>query len=179
MSHVGEPEFYHSLAAGFSADSTILMEGVTDNQNLLTNRITYRRMATSLGLAPQEKQFKPNPVQMVRADIDIDQFTPNTIGFLNLTMLLHTKGITLQNVLQLMQYPQPPGFEKQLFDDLLGKRNRHLLREIREHLLQTDNLVVPWGAAHMPELAREIQKSGFRLATRQEYVAIRFGKHKK
>ena len=178
MSHIGEPEFYHSLSRSFPTNSTILMEGVTDDKNLLTNRITYKRVANSLGLSQQVKEFKPSPIQMVRADIDVDQFTPNTIGFLNLVMLLHSKGLNLENLLRLMQYPEPPGFEQELFADLLGKRNSHLLQEIRDWLPQSDSLVVPWGAAHMPGIAREIQKSGFRVASTREFVAIRFGSHR-
>jgi hypothetical protein len=176
MSHIGEPEFYRGLSQGFPQNSTILMEGVTDNENLLTNRITYKRVASSLGLAAQEKQFKPNPSQVVMADIDVDQFTPGTIGFLNLVMLIHSHGFTVENLLRILQYPQPPGFEQQLFEDLLTKRNRHLLQEIQEHLSEANTLIVPWGAAHMPEISRGIQKSGFQLAGNQEYVAIRFGK---
>jgi hypothetical protein len=176
MSHVGEPEFYHKLSESFPHDSVILMEGVTDADNLLTNRITYRRMATSLGLSQQEKQFKPNPTQMVRADIDVNEFAHTTLDFLNLVMLLHSRGLTVPNVLMVMQYPQPPGFERQLFNDLVNRRNRHLLGVIQDELTQADKLIVPWGAAHMPGIAREIQKSGFRVVTTQEYVAIRFGK---
>jgi hypothetical protein len=178
MSHIGEPEFYHSLAQSFPTNSTILMEGVTDDKNLLTNRITYKRMASSLGLSQQVREFKPSPVQMVHADIDVDQFTPDTIGFLNLVMLLHSKGLNLESVLRLMQYPEPPGFERKLFADLLTKRNNHLLQEIHEWLPQSDTLVVPWGAAHMPGLAREIQKSGFHLDSTREFVAIRFRPHR-
>jgi hypothetical protein len=178
MSHVGEPEFYRSLSRSFPTNSTILMEGVTDDQNLLTNRISYKRMANSLGLAQQTKEFKPSPIQMVRADIDVDQFSSNTIGFLNLVMLLHSKGLNLGNLLQLMQYPEPPGFEQQLFADLLTKRNDHLLQKIHDWLPQSDSLVVPWGAAHMPGIAREIQKSGFHVDSTREFVAIRFGSHR-
>jgi len=178
MSHIGEPEFYHGLSQGFPADSTILMEGVTDRENLLTNRITYKRVASSLGLSPQEKQFKPNPSQVVRADIDVDQFSKNTIDFLNLIMLIHSRGLTVENILQVLQYPEPPGFEQRLFEDLLRKRNRHLLQEIQEELPHTRTVIVPWGAAHMPEIAREIQKSGFQLTGSEEHLAIGFHSHR-
>jgi hypothetical protein len=174
MSHVGEPDFYRSLSQSFATNSTILMEGVTDDNDLLTNRITYKRMAASLGLAPQEKEFKPSPVQMIRADVDVAQFTTNTISFLNVVMLFHSKGLTAENLIKMMQYSPPPHFEEELFDDLLKKRNHRLLQEIHEQLSHSDNLIVPWGAAHMPELAREIQKLGFRLGQTQDYVAIRF-----
>lgn len=174
MSHIGEPEFYRSLSQSFPTNSTILMEGVTDDKNLLTNRITYKRMANSLGLAQQQREFKPSPIQIVPADIDVDEFSPATISFLNLVMLIHAQGLNLENLLKLMQSSGPPGFEEQLFNDILHKRNRHLLREIHDQFLQSDMLVVPWGAAHMPEIAREIQKSGFHLDSAREYVAIRF-----
>jgi hypothetical protein len=51
-----------------------------------------------------------------------------------------------------------------------------LLQEIQSHLALSDNLVVPWGVAHMPGISREIQKSGFHLAGTQNFVVIRFGK---
>lgn len=174
MSHVGEPEFYRKLTQSFATNSTILMEGVSDEQHLLTNRITYRRMAKSLGLAPQERAFRPAPVQMVPADIDVQQFTTNTIDFLNLVMLLHSKGVSPENLMKLVQYTPPPHFEEQLLEDLLRKRNRHLVQEIHDQLTESDFLIVPWGAAHMPEIAKEIQKSGFHLQRTSEYVAIRF-----
>ena len=59
-------------------------------------------------------------------------------------------------------------------DDLLAKRNTHLMKEIHDRLPQTENIIVPWGAAHMPVIAKEIQKSGFRLDESKEFVVIRF-----
>jgi hypothetical protein len=65
--------------------------------------------------------------------------------------------------------------EARLFDDILEKRNQHLWGEIQKRLSQTDHIVVPWGAAHMPEIAAEIQQAGFKLDDTQRYVVIRFG----
>ncbi len=42
-------------------------------------------------------------------------------------------------------------------------------------LPQSDNIMVPWGVAHMPGIAREIQKAGFRLDDTQEFMVIQFG----
>ncbi len=172
MSHVGEPDFYQTLAQSFPTNAIILMEGVSDNRNLITNKINYQRMATALGVAEQHEEFRPRG-ELVRADVDVEAFTPNTIAGLNLAMLIHSEGLNAGTALQLMQF-SPPHFEEQLFDDLLRKRNRHLLEEIQARLAASDHLIVPWGAAHMPEIAREIQKAGFRLDETQEYVAIRF-----
>lgn len=173
MSHVGETDFYQKLSKSFPTNSIILMEGVTDDRNLLTNKISYKRMAASLGVSEQQTEFKPRG-KLVRADVDIEQFTTSTIDFLNAVMLVHSKGLNAQTMLVLTQYSPPPRFEEHLLDDLLRKRNRRLLEEIRVRLSQSDHITVPWGAAHMPEIAREIQKSGFRLVESQDYLAIRF-----
>lgn len=173
MAHIGEPAFYRELAQSFPTNATVLMEGVTDNRNLLTNKITYQRMATSLGVAEQQKEFRPQG-ELVRADVDIEQFAKTTIDLLNLAMRIHAQGVNAETVLNLLQYSPPPHFQAQLFDDLLNKRNRHVVDVIRARLSQSENIIVPWGAAHMPGIAKEIQQTGFRLDETREYVAIRF-----
>jgi hypothetical protein len=174
MSHIADSDFYQKVSESFPSNSIILMEGVTDNKRMLTNKISYKRMATSLGLAEQHEQFAPARGEMVRADVDVDQFATNTIGLLNLAMLVHTKGVNAETVLALIQYPQPPNFQEQLFDDLVRKRNEHLLGEIRARLPQSENIIVPWGALHMPGIAKEIQEFGFRLHETRDYTVIRF-----
>ena len=177
MAHVAEPDFYRNVTRAFPTNSIILMEGVSDDGNLLTNKISYKRMARTLGLAEQKQTFVPtNSNHAVTADVDVGQFSKETLDFLNLVMLIHSKGATAENVMKFMEWSPPPDFEKQLFDDILIKRNEHLLQEIQSHLRQSDNLMVPWGVAHMPGIAREIQKSGFHLAETHDYFVIRFGK---
>ncbi|MES2661085.1 MAG: hypothetical protein V4689_20855 [Verrucomicrobiota bacterium] len=173
MSHVGEPEFYQSLSASFPADSVILMEGVSDRQKLTTTHSDYSKMATALGGVEQTQVFKPQG-ELVAADVDMSSFSPATLGMLKTAMLLHAKGVTPETLPILMK-PTPPGLEKQLMDDILTKRNLHLLGVIRERLPTSQQIIVPWGAAHMPEIAREIQKLGFRPVDTREFLAIRFG----
>jgi hypothetical protein len=179
MAHIGDPDFYRNLTASFPTNSIILMEGVSDERNLLTNRISYRRMASTLGLAEQQREFKPRPSQAVRADVDVEQFSTNTIDFLNLVMLIHSKGINTENLMRIMQYSPPPHFEERLWDDLLHKRNQHLVEEIQSHLPKSDDLIVPWGAAHMPGIAKEIEKAGFHLKETHDYTVIRFGSRRR
>lgn len=174
MAHVGERDFYWKLSHSFPTNAVVLMEGVTDNKDLLTNSITYDRMASSLGLAEQQKEFKPVQVEMVRADVDVADFSPNTIGFLNLVMLVHGKGLNPENVLRMLRFTPPPHFEEQLWDDLLHKRNQHLLKELHARLQDPEPLIVPWGVAHMPGISAGIKASGFRLAETRDYTVIRF-----
>jgi hypothetical protein len=179
MAHVADRNFYQTISQSFPTNSIVLMEGVTDREHLLTNHITYTKMAATLGLSEQQKEFKPSEEQMERADVDVKEFTPNTIGFLNVVMRIHSKGLNAASLMELMSFSPPPGFEKELFDDLLRKRNRHLLDEMKKRFPETENVVVPWGAAHMPEIARELQKDGFRLEESRDYTVIRFGAGRK
>jgi hypothetical protein len=175
MAHVADARFYHRVSQTFPTNSIILMEGVTDEQNLLTNKISYRRMAKTLGLTEQRQEFAPKQGEMVDADVDVDIFSRDTIDLLNLVMLIHTKGFNLRNFRIMMQYTPPANLDEELIDDLVGKRNQHLVKEIQSHLADSDYIMVPWGVAHMPGIAREIQKAGFRLEQTQEYVVIQFG----
>jgi hypothetical protein len=176
MAHVADAKFYQAVAQTFPTNSIILMEGVTDDQNLLTNKITYKRMAKVLGLSEQMEKFEPTRGEIVPADVDVSRFSKETIDFLNLVMLIHAQGLKVNNVLRLAQYSTPPHLEDGLLQDLLLDRNKHLLEEMQSQLSQTDNIMVPWGVAHMPGIATGIQKSGFRLDETREYMVIRFGK---
>src|SRR6202012_5066071 len=59
MAHMADADFYKKLAESFPTNSIVLMEGVTDEKNLLTNGISYKRMARTLGLSEQVEEFKP------------------------------------------------------------------------------------------------------------------------
>jgi hypothetical protein len=174
MAHIGEAQFYNRLTRSFPTNSVVLMEGVTDENNLLTNNITYKRMATSLGLAEQHEAFNPVRVEMVMADVDVKEFTADTIGFLNLAMLIHNRGLNLETVLLMLRFSPPPQFEERLWEDLLHKRNRHLLGELQARLPDSKQFVVPWGVAHMPGIAEGIRASGFQLDETRDYWVIRF-----
>jgi hypothetical protein len=129
-------------------------------------------MAQAIGVVEQHEVFKPKG-EIVAADLDMSDLSPATRDMLNGILLVHSKGITAETMPILLK-PTPPGFEKQLMDDILGKRNRHLLGVLHERLPDAKHIVIPWGAAHMPEIAREIVKSGFRVAETREFTAIRF-----
>jgi len=173
MAHVADASFYQELSQSFPTNSIVLMEGVTDERNLLTNGISYQRMAHSLGLVEQKKIFKPQG-KIVRADVDVDQFTTNTLAVLNLAMLFHTKGVNPETIMAWSQYSPPPNLMTLLDDDLLRKRNEHLLETLKMELPRSDIIIIPWGAGHMPGIASAIEKDGFHLAKTEEYTVIRF-----
>lgn len=172
MSHIGEPEFYHALAASFPATATLLMEGVSDHDNLLPEKVSYRQTAKSLGLAEQQEVFKPGG-RLVPADGDINQFSKGTVDFLKRTLGVHAKGADAGTLPLFVESPAPDILQ-QLLNDLLINRNRHLLTVLDEQLPQSDHIIIPWGAAHMPGIAQGVLKAGFTLQDTEDLVAIRF-----
>jgi len=176
MSHIAEADFYKAVSQSASSNSIVLLEGVSDTMNLLTNHLSYRRAAKTLGLAEQHDDLNIRQGELVPADVDVQEFSSSTIAILNLVALVHSRGLNSSTLPLLMQYSLPPDVEKQLFVDLLLKRNEHLLKELHARLPESDNFVIPWGAAHMPGIAKDIQKTGFHLIETRDYVSIRFGR---
>jgi hypothetical protein len=175
MSHIAESDFYRSVEQSVTSNSVVLLEGVRDSQNLLTNHISYQRAARALHLAEQHEDFELKQGRLVPADVDVREFTSNTIAVLNLVTLVHSQGLNLHTLSILVQFTPSEEVEQQLLEDLLFKRNRHLLQELFARLPEADSFIIPWGAAHMSGLAKEIQKSGFHLVSTRDYVSIRFG----
>jgi hypothetical protein len=175
MTHIADADFYQSVARTVASNSVVLMEGVTDQHNLLTNRLSYRRAARSLHLAEQHEGLKLEQGRLIQADVDVQEFSSNTIAVLNLISLVHGEGLTSRTLGRLLQYSPSQEVEQQLFDDLLARRNRHVLSELKARLPESASFVIPWGAAHMAGLAREIEKSGFHLTDTRDYLAIGFG----
>jgi hypothetical protein len=174
MVHVADASFYQAISQTFPTNSIILMEGVTDENHLLTNGISYKRMANALGLAEQHETFAPERGEKVRADVDVSIFSTNTLALLKLVTQIHAQGLKPETLQKLLLYPAPPDLMGEVMDDLVGKRNQHLLDELKARLVQTDFIVVPWGVAHMPEIAKKIQQEGFHLTETHDYMVIRF-----
>lgn len=174
MMHIGEKEFYRRISASMPTNAVILLEGVTDRKELLRHKLSYRRMASSLGLTEQRETFEPGGSRIRHADVDVEQFSAETLEFLNTASLLHSEGLTGETLRELFLKPQSPELMKRLWEDLLVKRNEHLLEQMEAELEHSRPIVVPWGAAHMPGLARAIEKQGFRLSQADEYHVFRF-----
>jgi hypothetical protein len=112
MMHIAEEEFYTDLLpdADPAVPSVVLVEGVTDNQNLLGEQgLSYSRLASMLKISSQEdsvfmervaaglrrnreysgsREKGPEPLftevgamDFVHADVDVDTFHPKTIAF--------------------------------------------------------------------------------------------------
>lgn len=174
MMHIGDAGFYRQISKSFPANAVILLEGVTDRQNLIKSKLSYKRMAKALGLTEQNEEFATLQGKSRRADVDVAQFSKESIEILNLASRIHSEGLTLELLAAVIQMPQDAFLEEQLREDILVRRNAHLLKEIQAEIPRSSMIVVPWGAAHMPGIAWEIQKSGFHLSASQEYNVVSF-----
>ena len=201
MIHLGERQYYDDLVGSVAPGRTIVLaEGVTDDRKLLRNRLDYGKIAGVLGLTSQEKMLfrgrligeedlegapprgaaKPGPVHILRADVDVSSFRPQTIHFLDALgkhlmedssgskWLLPFDAWAGENI--------TPEMNKTIMDDILYRRNREVIRYMRKALLRYDNIVIPWGALHMAEIEAEVLAQGFKLQQERERVSIDFWK---
>jgi hypothetical protein len=174
MMHVGEAEFYNEVSKSFGSNTVVMLEGVTDEKKLLKHQLSYERMASSLGLTEQKQGFEPAQGKSRRADVDVEDFSKNTIEFLDLVTLAHSKGWNREVLRAVSQKSQDPLLLEGLQRDLLTKRNQHLLEEIKSELEDEKDIAVPWGALHMPGIAPQIEGWGFRVADTREYKVLEF-----
>ena len=199
MIHLAQSQYYQKVSKTIPKDKTlILMEGVSDNDNLLKNNFNYGNLANFLGLTSQghfdidtrvissdqlsaDQSTTPESqtgVDMLPADIDISAFDPQTIEVLDALAkyVLNTdspaSGYFAFN--QWIQEHADPDIDKIIMKDLLDKRNAAVLSYIPKALQQYNTLVLPWGALHMKGLEQAIKEDGFTQVQSQRFISIDF-----
>ena len=204
MIHVGEKEYYDKLVGSVVSGRTIVLaEGVTDDENLLKNRFDYGKVAGFLGLTSQEKMHfrgrviesealdapRPRsraegeregaePVDILRADVDVSAFRPPTILFLN-TLGKHLKESPslVRALLSFNAWAEKhitPEMNEVIMDDILYRRNKEVIHHLGKALDRYDTVVIPWGALHMAEIEEEVLARGFGLQEERDRVSIDF-----
>ncbi|MDX2079733.1 MAG: hypothetical protein SFU53_03025 [Terrimicrobiaceae bacterium] len=190
MMHIANPSFYDSVVAGLPKDrtATVLLEGVSDRENLLRPPIRYDRVARLLGVADQhESRFtaeaakalsEPDPqLEYRQADVDVSELDPRTIVYLSALGSL-IQSPTIKDALRQIRDRSSPLHDDRLaqvaWKDILEKRNAHILGEIEAALRPGHTVVVPWGALHLPEIEAELEKRGFKESARKSRRALEF-----
>ncbi len=180
MAHVAEKDFYEDIKAGLKGKpGIILMEGVTDDKDLLENFFDLGIVANKLGIADQRKAFTPksipSEVKVVRADVDISDFASDTIELLNLVGKVYSKqGFNFGNLLMMYMKLSQPEVTRTFFADLIDKRNACLIGHLQESLRKYPRIVVPWGAMHLPGIERWAIENGFTMKSQQGRLLLRF-----
>ena len=150
----------------------MLAEGVSDDGNLLRNRLDYGRVANFLGLTSQEKMHfrgrvieadaldspqvrsksegkkdQSGLVDILRADVDVSAFRPPTILFINtIGKQLQESHSLAAGLLALNSWAEKtvtPEMQTVVMDDILHRRNREVIRYLGKALARYDTVVIP------------------------------------
>ena len=175
--HVGDDEYYEALARRMAnEDGLVLAEGVTDKRGILREPLTYENVASSFGLTPQQEMPVLRVDNILMADIDLSQLSPLAVEFID-TLGRASANRSLEDGLAVYQKfvdKHGPDAFYEVFDELINKRNAHLMKKVRRSLKRHDTLLVPWGAAHMPGISAALLQQGFSAGPRLERRAISF-----
>jgi len=201
MVHVANAEFYESLTATLPAkDSAIvLLEGITDRNELLQKNFSYSNLAQALGVTSQteskfminaeKKSFDPHApgkpsinkddsrIQYWRADVDLSDFQLSTLEYLEAMGDLLSSNSLGEVVEKLTARSSPLKEEtdsKIFWADVVDLRNKHLLEKVSDALGLTDIVIVPWGALHMPIFEQQLKDWGFEETHRVRRMALNF-----
>jgi hypothetical protein len=181
MMHVGENDAYRELFRDLddaSRLSIVLMEGVSDDEGLLDEELSYRALADFLGVEeqgsiedyvespPSEPGAPPKGATFVNADLDLDDFDPATVAWLRRVGELYTGDTGIEILLSIYRdLRKHPAKAAAIAGDIIDRRNRNLIDWIRASRVNYHEIVVPWGALHLPGIEAAVVEMGFEPRT--------------
>jgi hypothetical protein len=184
MMHIGEGESYADLIGTFAGPSTVVLaEGVTDREGRLSVPLAYGRVAQALGLESQdaiesylETMDPPSEAEWAdirHADLDFADFHPDTVDWLESVAEVWGGPDPLRGFLRVSRrLSDDPGRGARVAEDVLERRNVHLVEELRSALADYDRVIVPWGALHLPYVQQQILAMGFTPGERTQHPLI-------
>jgi hypothetical protein len=184
MAHVGERGGYERIFETFRRPGALVLEeGVSDREGrigpplasdarrwILPPREAHRLMAQ-----PAVEQFVParradvpdatpdeDSVVLFRADVDASDLSEETLAYVRWGEGVLGDGLRGGSWLALLG--GGPGVDpERFFAEVVDRRNAVLLDHLDRALERFDEVVVPWGAMHMPGLAAALHGRGFRM----------------
>ena len=193
MMHIAQSGFYDEVGKSLPADTSavVLLEGVGDREKRMDGKFDYAGMARIVGISTQasssfSQKAKESLLEQAEgkktghldyriADVDLADFRPGTVRFIQaLGKIMSSR--TANEALLTYSAVQKELKQNQTYvlDDILNKRNQHLLGEIQAALKTHTVVVVPWGAAHMPTIQKQIEQWGFVETKRTPHWAVSF-----
>jgi hypothetical protein len=178
MVHIGDEAFYKELSKVDGKVKTLyLLEGVSDRDRLLKN-LDYSTFAKGAGLDLQKEHFNPEApkelqknISVKMADIDVNEFKPETRDFLKKVFNQMNK----KSFFEVMYMSSEKFSAKEsaaLIVDLVEKRNAKVLSELKANEKDFQEIFIPWGAAHMPEIERDIVSDGYKPVSEKRRIVI-------
>jgi len=181
MIHIGENEAYRSLFRDLddaTHHSIVLMEGISDADGLLEGQLSYRPLADFLGVDEQgsiegyvssiarDTDGPPSGPMFVTADLDFNDFDPATVEWLREVGRVYAGASGWAHLLDIYEELRrsPEKFDSVLYD-VIDRRNQNLLAWIQASRINYREIIVPWGALHLPEIETAIVEMGFEPRT--------------
>ena len=180
MMHIGEESTYQAIAASFDhPDVLVLTEGVSDEQGLLGERMHYEAVADSTGLVNQQTfdSYRPG-LRLRNADVDVSAMSESTQHLLRLTTtLVDDDGVNIPVLLELFELSaETTEADQEVFwHDVIDLRNGVLIEHLEVAVGEAPVVVVPWGAAHLPELEQLLLDWGYRPGAEQHIPLLWWG----
>jgi len=181
MIHIGENEAYRSLFRDLD-DATrlsiVLMEGISDADGLLEGQLSYRALADFLGVDEQgsieayvssrarDTDGPPSGPMFVTADLDFNDFDPATVEWLREVGQVDSGESGWAHLVEIYQeLRRSPEKSDTVLYDVIDRRNENLLAWIRASRINYREIIVPWGALHLPGIETAIVEMGFEPRT--------------
>lgn len=168
--HIAQDGFYEKSIAPLPVDNTVVLpEGVTDKNKLLRDGLSYKGMADTLGLKTQDNQVFVTDRKWRYCDVDISEFSEDTIAFIRNCAAFYRLWASGDREMALQKMASAPQIDHRLLlKELLEYRNHRVTDCINDCLPTYDNIVIPWGAAHMPGIENVILEWGGTLSERRK-----------
>jgi hypothetical protein len=176
MVHFGDRAYFEDVAGSLpTRNAVVLAEGVTDVSGMLAEPpIASDRFVPRAGIVAQGDVAIGAHHDVEAADMDVADLTPATVAFVNAVHEVF-QSASLQDALQgYTRYLRGFGAEdiSGAIRELIEARNAFLLDRIDQSLEHYDQIIVPWGAAHMPGLEAALEADGFTLLSRKARCVI-------
>jgi hypothetical protein len=127
---------------------------------------------------PDDEEEEASVPHILRADVDINRFDPQTVEFLNLlgkTLLnRNAAGSGLGAYNNWATEHMSPDLMRTLMADILYRRNSELVRILLLTIGNYDTIVIPWGALHMPGIEAAVVGRGFRFEEQHRRLSLDF-----
>lgn len=199
MMHIGAKDFYDHVQASLPANgrAIVLLEGISDDKDLLNSRFSYAKIAKLFGLTAQESSALQRKARSIddddsppetgavsgrldyrRADLDVSAFRPTTIRYINAVGTLFDDPTVERFWRAISEENSPlaggPDIQQIVMNDILNKRNQHLIAAIDKALQTHEILIVPWGALHLPAIEAMLKERGFQETKRLDRPVVKF-----
>ena len=197
MMHIGDGAYYSDLMKRINTvppsggKRLVLTEGVSDRNQIIpkdfANGKTYERWAKMLGLESQKDLNSPAPegeptpdatprITWQNADIDVSDLQEHHRKLL-VEMLKLTSSADLSQMFSAdAANISGEQFEDLLMNGLILSRNDTLMERFTEAGDGFEEIYIPWGAAHLPDIEKRLLALGYQITGETTRPVMRFWK---